>query len=508
MTPLDGHIAGATHGTAAVEGTSPPPGHLSADAHHGCAGRGTNSLDGHMAADAHASSAVEGTHTPRCHAALATHSGSVSGASHHPPGQPIPDTQVARAGRDHATAAATAQPEPLAVAPLRATHLADQPDVDAQFGDVGEDPTPDQATCTTSPIACSPSRDQPPARQKIADIHPRLAGGAPSPHRATLGATPTPRAPGRDHNRAGAANDAATPMVRQPRLLDPTLALAADVLNDLEHVRIANENRLRQLTRSETDTDGEQRGFGLDERHPDVARLSAIVETLAHAEHDATLQLQRTVRRHPLGSWVKNTVGIGEKQGARLLAAIGDPYWNELHERPRTVSELWAYSGYHTLPIGHWSIDTQRRLADGSDLPADQSCLDSQGGVVGGEQTAGGDPSHQTTDTQEPGARVAARRRKGQRANWSAAAKMRAYLCAESCIKQAHSPYRTLYDTRREVTRERTHAEACVRCGPAGKPAPTGTPWSAGHQHADALRIVAKEILKDLWRAARNQYMT
>ena len=42
-----------------------------------------------------------------------------------------------------------------------------------------------------------------------------------------------------------------------PILADPTLAMCADVVDDLEKVRIANENRLRQLT------DTTDRGHGL-----------------------------------------------------------------------------------------------------------------------------------------------------------------------------------------------------------------------------------------------------
>ena len=80
---------------------------------------------------------------------------------------------------------------------------------------------------------------------------------------------------------------------------------------------------------------------------------------------------------------------------------------------------------------------------------------------------------------------------------------MRAWNVATSCIKQAESPYRAVYDARRAATEGRLHAAPCVRCGPSGKPAAEGTPWSKGHQHADALRIVSKAILKDLWRAAR-----
>lgn len=230
-------------------------------------------------------------------------------------------------------------------------------------------------------------------------------------------------------------------------LLDPLLALAADTVDDLEKTRIAAENRLRQLTRDEPDSDGEMRGFALTET--EAAPYAAIVDELVKVEHAAVLELQRRMRKHPLGPWVKSQVGLGEKQAARLLAAIGDPYWNTLHDRPRTVSELWAFCGYDPV--------------DG----------------------------------------VAKRRTRGQRSNWSADAKMRAYLIAESCVKQTRSPYRTVYDAGRAKYANAMHAAPCVRCGPAGKPAAEGSPLSLGHQHARALRLVAKEVLKELWREAR-----
>lgn len=240
------------------------------------------------------------------------------------------------------------------------------------------------------------------------------------------------------------------------------LYMAATTLDDLERTRIAAENRLRQYTRTEPDEDGEIRGFGLSEAHPDVAQLAAMVAALQGLEHDATLQLQRVVRRHPLGPWIKATKGIGEKQGARLIAAIGDPYWNTLHDRPRTVSELWAYSGLHVIP-GPDSNDTLRSVA-------------------GDSSSTGGDFGHSMHDTHRGNAGVAARRRKGQRANWSSNAKMRAYLCATSCIKAAGSPYRAVYDARRAHTAI-THPE-----------------WTPGHSHNDGLRVASKAILRDLWR--------
>lgn len=310
---------------------------------------------------------------------------------------------------------------------------------------------------------------QPTDRQRTADTHATTAVG--------------PEA-GQDPAATGA------PTTTTETLLDPALALAADVLDDLERVRIANANRLRILTTTEADEDGEQRGFGLDESHPDVARLSAIVDMLGKVEHDATLNLQRHMRRHPLHPWAKSMRGVGDKQVARLLAAIGDPYIRPEIVRedgtvvpsgPRTVSALWAYCGLHVLPAGG---------PRGSDT---------HGLSAAGRDRVGGDPGRGEGDTQTTAAGVAPKRARGQKANWSATAKTKAYLIALSCLKQlvkpctgdAHtddcacSPYRVVYDRRRVHTAE-THPE-----------------WTDGHSHNDALRVSAKAILRDLWREAK-----
>jgi hypothetical protein len=207
------------------------------------------------------------------------------------------------------------------------------------------------------------------------------------------------------------------------------------------------------------------RGFGLDESHPDVARLAVMVTTLDALVHDATLQLQRQMRKHPLGPWAKAQRGIGEKQAARMLATIGDPYWHTLHNQPRTVSQLWAYCGLHVL--------------------------------------TGGDSDLAPRDTQCAAEGVAARRTKGVKSNWSTLAKTRAWLCVESCMKQIDapckgeegighhiaackcSPYRIKVDQRRTHTLL-THPE-----------------WKPGHSLNDGMRVASKELLKDLWREAK-----
>jgi hypothetical protein len=110
-----------------------------------------------------------------------------------------------------------------------------------------------------------------------------------------------------------------------------------------------------------------------------------------------------------LDRWVKRTVGIGEKQGARLLAAIGDPASRKM------PSSLWQYCGH-------------------------------------------GAPS---------------KRQRGVKGWWSPTAKMRVHLIAESCIKQRTSPFRAVYDDARmdwadrDTTDGHKHAHALRMVGKA-----------------------------------------
>lgn len=273
-------------------------------------------------------------------------------------------------------------------------------------------------------------------------------------------------------------------------LRDPMLGLLAEVVDDLESVRIANDNRVRILTRADADADGEDRGFGLTPEHPEVAKLIATIGVLKAGEDDAIKNLEHAMKRHPLGAFVKATSGLGWKQTARLLAAIGDPYWNDLHDRPRTVSELWAYCGFHVIQTSgssHTSSgDHSPSAAAGSDRHPDHHCrCDSQTGPVVG---------------------VAPKRTRGRKSNWSETARKRVWVIASAVPKFKTSPYEPVYRAARAKYLDTVHPAPCVRCGPAGKPAPAGSPRSPGHQNAMAIRIVAKEILKDLWLQSKTIY--
>ena len=404
---------------------------------------------------------------------------------------------------------AMVQPAPIAETPAGPDPLSGQTRDAIQDRSAAEGQDSPQATAGSAPTSGAPAgssasrshsrcdtqtdiaaADNFPGGQRSNGTRRASAAGDQAPVRAKRPSAPNKDAPVRDQVPPAAMLSA--PPNDLSLLADPLLALSADVLGDLEKVRIANENRLRQLTRSAEDSDGETRGFGLDEAHPDVARLAALVGMLAEAEHKATLNLQRVMRKHPLGPWVAAQKGIGEKQGARLLAAIGDPYIRpEITRedgavepsRPRLVSELWAYCGYHVVPADHWTGDSQTT-------------------TVGGDLNGSG-PGRTVSDSHHSGAGVAPKRQRGAHANWSATAKMRAFLVAESCIKQSGTPYRAKYDETRAKYADALHAVECIRCGPKGKPAPVGSALSDGHKHARALRAVAKEVLRDLWREAR-----
>lgn len=250
-------------------------------------------------------------------------------------------------------------------------------------------------------------------------------------------------------------------------LADPFLDLAAAVVEDLEKVRMANANRLRILTTpaDQEDEDGTCRGFGLDVSHADVARLAALVGALESVEHQAVLNLQKIMRANAFAPWAKPRRGVGEKLLARLLAQIGDPYWNTLKDEPRTVSQLWAYCGLHVLPASHTSADAQQTPAGGAQIS---------------------DPGHSAPGAQNTAVGVAAKRRKGTKSNWSTLAKTRAYLLAESVIKCGDPHYTAVYKGRRARTAE-THPD-----------------WTKLHSHNDGLRIVSKALLKDLWIEARS----
>jgi hypothetical protein len=208
--------------------------------------------------------------------------------------------------------------------------------------------------------------------------------------------------------------------------LDDALRFAVLRLDLIESQRTATANRM---------------ACAIDPRrggHPALAdsdeylMLAAQTDALTDADKQATKAVERAMKAHPLRAWVDANIGIGYKQAARLIAAMDcAPHYNHADDRPRRgPAELWAYCGY----------------------APDQ------------------------------------KRRKGVKSNWNPDAKMRAFLCAESCIKQSRSPFRATYDAARASWADRDTSD--------------------GHKHNHALRLVAKALLADLWRTSIDMHET
>ena len=231
------------------------------------------------------------------------------------------------------------------------------------------------------------------------------------------------------------------------------LRVLSEMYWDAQDYRKANANRQR----SETVVD-----------MPEVLEADRLVRSAEDQLSKAMVRELRAVAPQSILDWRSDSPGVGEHLLARLLGAIGEPYYATpahwegkgrgerklVWDQPfiRNIDKLWAYCGV-------------------------------------------GDPSR--------------KRRKGMSAEDGAAlgnprAKVILRLIAESCTKQVGSRYEIVYRKAREDYESRVHTEACPQCKGSSQP---GQPWKAGHQHAAALRKVAKEVLRDLWEADRADYL-
>lgn len=212
------------------------------------------------------------------------------------------------------------------------------------------------------------------------------------------------------------------------------LGIFAAAVDDLERTRIALGNRAGAFVRN-----------GAPEDDPDVLNVRGWASAVEMGERKAIKRMEECLRDEtPVGPWVDETHGLGLKSVARFLGVVGHPrfrrVWSEpdaegvrklIGYAPRTVSQLWAYCG-----------------------------LDVRDGK-------------------------APRRAKGEKGNWNAVARKRAFCMAEPCMKNRACCYRAVYDAARAK-----YAEVEI---------------SDGHKHNRAMRAVMKAIVKDLWVRAEGQ---
>ena len=222
----------------------------------------------------------------------------------------------------------------------------------------------------------------------------------------------------------------------------------AKVFGEMQEARIAYMNRLQAAGVPKERLKEIERFMTADERGAAKLMIAAFRSTVAPAVIE----------------WQRAEKGIGEHLLARLIGEIGHPriampyHWEGskadrilVADEPfdRTVSQLWSYCGH-------------------------------------------GDPTRKRRAGMDKDEAMALGKDRAKSLVWN---------LSKSCM-MTDGHYRVVYDKRRIVTEGREHATDCARCGPSGHPAKAGTPWSKAHQLADALRIVGKEILRDLWVVA------
>ncbi len=219
------------------------------------------------------------------------------------------------------------------------------------------------------------------------------------------------------------------------------LRIWAQMFDDHQKHRIATMNRVGRRADGE-DSDAPH--------NVDPVLYEAVLDELTHAEKTIGKAMRGCYRRvvdPDIIKWQQVTTGIGEHLLARLLGVTGHPVHTTRH---------------------HWEGDGAERVLV-CDGPYERRVSDLW------SYCGHGDANRKRSKGMDKDEAMAL---------GSDRAKMLVHLLAESCMKNRTSPFRRVYDERRARTAERED-------------------WTDMHRHNDALRIVGKAILLDLWLAAR-----
>lgn len=228
------------------------------------------------------------------------------------------------------------------------------------------------------------------------------------------------------------------------------LRVFAEMLDDAMRARIAAKNRA-------------ERG-GID-----AAPFAPLIVGMEDADHQIGLALGRCYRRvvpSAIVAWQEDTLGIGDRLLARLLGVIGHPVHTRKHRwegtggdrvlvdlgpYERRVSDLWSYCGHG---------DATRKRVKG--MTADQAAA------------MGSPRAKMLVHLLSEGAVKEPRRRIAD------------LLDGNQLLGGASWPYRHVYESTRVAVEDRDD-------------------WTDAHKHAHALRLVGKEILRDLWAVAKEE---
>ena len=183
---------------------------------------------------------------------------------------------------------------------------------------------------------------------------------------------------------------------------------------------------------------------------PALEQALKAAEQFRDSQERMMVRVYRNVAPPAIRAFQQSTIGLGEPGMARLVSVFGDF---------RTYTRAWWVDGDNEDKRQLMTEDTPRSL-----------------GVRDAYAYAGmGDPDR--------------KRRKGEDGTTAGSprAKDAAWQVANAIINHRRSPYREHYD--------KTRARYAI----------THEDWTDNHSHLNALKLVAKAVLKDIWRVQHDQ---
>lgn len=237
-------------------------------------------------------------------------------------------------------------------------------------------------------------------------------------------------------------------------------------------------------------------------------QLKDSLDRLKESEDAVQKLVVKEFRKHPLASYCKNVRGLGEHNAAVLLAMLdGDPYvaypkyWVKTDTKNNETSNS-SIADLHEFEEGHSGVDNH--ASDALLIGDDREHVTPPKRVL-----QAGEPFVRTPiqlwaycGIGKPGRRTANITQEEALSFGKPLLKCRMRLIAECLIKANNPTYRAIYDSEKVKVSTRNHADKCPQCK-----AKAGDPWRKGHQHAHALRVVAKRFLLDLWLQAKAIHM-
>lgn len=262
-----------------------------------------------------------------------------------------------------------------------------------------------------------------------------------------------------------------------------------NVYYDMQKVRIISGNRFQAAVRDGWMTEEDAK-----------VEYKRVEDTLKRYEKEITKDIGAYAYEHVIWeNWLKRVRGIGPIIAGGLLANIGDI------SKFDTVSKLWAYCGLHVLKAEagtgkRWfqtEVEARKWVepfvdrARAKSKAMDKKFSDAQAEIVR-SRTLKGVCWGEDVETEQ----VAARRRRGQVANWNSTLKTLCWKIGES-FNKISGPYQRAVISFKEQDRLK-HPEP-AKTDKEDRDGKAIMQYSKGHIHARGKRRAVKLFLSHLW---------